>query len=830
METTDDFVEVELPDNEYFHEGVVGLAMDIVADCKMVVETVNGINTEMEPDTTDTTDAIKETFVQAIKRVPQSAARLVDMTHQFIRENAAFYLDDQQYLDLFKILQANTRAVKESVLLLLRLATVSVWTTKSAATTAKTQGQLETYCKNVALAIKKVIGAADQLRLMQEQEEEGLIEEEAEELARLVMDKTVQLARAGSAAVKELVEATYQLQDREHFVVAVKSTLQAITPFVDFGAALSLREADALRKAAFDFLTAAKAAFQAQNDDASFARLESAKDGLAEAMRATVLAARAINTEDIVRNQLAPADAFDDGADEAEEEEAEEPYLAPAPVRPAAAAASSPLLIGARQSAPPGALAHRLAPPASNGATGFRKQTRTQNSLPPVMNTTMQLQQRQQQTLHSEGEDGPGNADKMRHTTMTGQHINQIQLLRQHLQLPPSEAQAVVKRGTVRRKVAARKSEEPLAVDMARYEAEIKKIEFLQRFMRKWLRISKFRNTALNFLTAPESERLRKRNMAFREIVCTERGYVNNLEELEKRIISPLKASSHSFISEKEVGVLFSNLESITCLNIQILELMEERIEQWPCEGRFADIFIEKAPVLRLYTDYLNNYDRQMTVLTELEKKPAFIQFIKACKAKMNLGNYLILPVQRLPRYEILLEGLKRYTSEEHVDYPNIIAALDKVKELNSHVDKKKKDEDNRRAIQEIQKAVSGAPTLFVAHRQFIRGGLVDVLAGKKKEKFYVYLFTDILLLTKAKVKTVVPGAARPKSKLKDLIYLKDGPFSASAMSLDGSSALRLVGGRKEFLFCFSSDTERDGWQRDIDTVLREEGWKKIFY
>jgi hypothetical protein len=216
--------------------------------------------------------------------------------------------------------------------------------------------------------------------------------------------------------------------------------------------------------------------------------------------------------------------------------------------------------------------------------------------------------------------------------------------------------------------------------------------------MRKWLRISKFRNTALNFLTAPESERLRKRNMAFREIVCTERvrtrirlsslpgvlwhllfvarsplfhfvcvisallapfspvtctnrfhaqhvnkkGYVNNLEELEKRIISPLKASSHGFISEKEVGVLFSNLESITCLNIQvrttiwegggggedrgslsvghiytqILELMEERIEQWPREGRFADIFIEKAPVLRLYTDYLNNYDRQVRLFS----------------------------------------------------------------------------------------------------------------------------------------------------------------------------------------------------------------------
>lgn len=32
--------------------------------------------------------------------------------------------------------------------------------------------------------------------------------------------------------MKELVEATYQLQDQEHFVFTVKSTLQALTPFV----------------------------------------------------------------------------------------------------------------------------------------------------------------------------------------------------------------------------------------------------------------------------------------------------------------------------------------------------------------------------------------------------------------------------------------------------------------------------------------------------------------------------------------------------------------------------------------------------------------------
>jgi len=99
-------VELELPDNEYFHEGVVELAMDIVADCKQVVETVYGINVvpggadgdpHYQTQASDT-DAMKETFVQAVKRVPQSAVRLVEMSHQFIRENAAFYLDDARYL------------------------------------------------------------------------------------------------------------------------------------------------------------------------------------------------------------------------------------------------------------------------------------------------------------------------------------------------------------------------------------------------------------------------------------------------------------------------------------------------------------------------------------------------------------------------------------------------------------------------------------------------------------------------------------------------------------------------------------------------------------
>ncbi len=88
---------VELPDNDYFYEGVVGVAMEIVADCKQVVEVVNVINAENESNEPNT-EQMKETFTQAVKRIPTSSAKLVDLTQKFVKENEEFYVDDPDFV------------------------------------------------------------------------------------------------------------------------------------------------------------------------------------------------------------------------------------------------------------------------------------------------------------------------------------------------------------------------------------------------------------------------------------------------------------------------------------------------------------------------------------------------------------------------------------------------------------------------------------------------------------------------------------------------------------------------------------------------------------
>jgi hypothetical protein len=60
-----------------------------------------------------------------------------------------------------------------------------------------------------------------------------------------------------------------------------------------------------------------------------------------------------------------------------------------------------------------------------------------------------------------------------------------------------------------------------------------------------------------------------------------------------------------------------------------------------------------------------------------------YLQTLEAVPAvrrrRQPLESYLILPVQRIPRYQMLLSDLVKHTSPEHPDYHNLLTAQAKV-------------------------------------------------------------------------------------------------------------------------------------------------------
>jgi len=125
--------------------------------------------------------------------------------------------------------------------------------------------------------------------------------------------------------------------------------------------------------------------------------------------------------------------------------------------------------------------------------------------------------------------------------------------------------------------------------------------------------------------------------------------------------------------------------------------------------------------------------------------------------------SLLILPVQRIPRYCLLLREMLKHTWDGHVDYPDLEHSLLKMEEVASYLNNKKADADNIAIVNEIWNNISGNYDLS-PDRRFVKEDIFKINAEKSDKMRKLYLFNDIIILTK-------PNKIFKKSKEKvDLI------------------------------------------------------------
>ncbi len=195
-------------------------------------------------------------------------------------------------------------------------------------------------------------------------------------------------------------------------------------------------------------------------------------------------------------------------------------------------------------------------------------------------------------------------------------------------------------------------------------------LQVLTRFkalLRSVVMRRRFRKVAMDFKSHKASLVMRLRNESLREILSSEQKYVDSLQlaidEFQRPMLR-LAASRQNarVVSRSEVTDIFSTLEIIVELNRGLLTELKERLGQWPSVQRFGDLFIRMSPILRLYSGYVRNFDvAQRTLLEKRETSSAFVEFLEEAEKRTgghHLESYLIMPIQRIPRYQMLLSGL----------------------------------------------------------------------------------------------------------------------------------------------------------------------------
>ncbi|XP_035715204.1 uncharacterized protein LOC110859364 isoform X2 [Folsomia candida] len=187
--------------------------------------------------------------------------------------------------------------------------------------------------------------------------------------------------------------------------------------------------------------------------------------------------------------------------------------------------------------------------------------------------------------------------------------------------------------------------------------------------------------------TFKEGQRLK----VAKELLETERKYCHTLRTIQETFAQPLKNSG--VLSLKDINTLFP--EEVFCLHekhCQLLSQLEERIASWKSQPRIGDI-LERftngkgSNVLRLYTNYVNDFPEVLKTFHKLcRSSREFTHFLKSSLEHptcggLDLGAFLLSPVQRMPRYILLLKQIIKYTEPTHPDFHDITTCLDRLRD-----------------------------------------------------------------------------------------------------------------------------------------------------
>ena len=288
-----------------------------------------------------------------------------------------------------------------------------------------------------------------------------------------------------------------------------------------------------------------------------------------------------------------------------------------------------------------------------------------------------------------------------------------------------------------------------------------------------------------------------KARAAVLELLSTEQSYADSLHAMVQAYHQELRTEQFKLkpiLPEHDIDAIFGNVEDLMVIADDLRDKLEKRTAETSGDvvPRVGDIMCTIAPVLKLYQKYVSHFERATQRLAECrEKLPQFLAFLdkKTTEGFMPLESFLIMPVQRIPRYKLLLEEIIKHKPDDDEDQPALQQALMKVKSQAEECNEATRRRENIQKLREIQSRFKG---LDIAHpdRRFVREGKLSRVRNRKESaaNCTFYLFDDALMYAEmADIAHV--GVASEALKLKRKFNIGPPPPPGSARHINVSKA-----------------------------------------
>ncbi|XP_071147231.1 uncharacterized protein [Mytilus edulis] len=277
------------------------------------------------------------------------------------------------------------------------------------------------------------------------------------------------------------------------------------------------------------------------------------------------------------------------------------------------------------------------------------------------------------------------------------------------------------------------------------------------------------------FLNSISSQERKIQESMF-EIITSEASYLKSLNILIDTFLKSQEFSAElsdkCVINRQERHVLFSNIGAVREASESFLSDLEARWQKSCLLSDVCDIiYLHGINKFECYVCYCSNQTFQERAIQELVKRQEFNEALRRIERSpecqgLPMTSFLLLPMQRITRLPLLVDAICHRLSpgtERHKSASRALDALSRVvKKCNEGARRMQQTEQMCLVVQNLEFKVKEIP-LISASRYLVKQGELTRLVtetssrlpfgkGKpSKQSIYLYLFSDLLLVSKKK-------------------------------------------------------------------------------
>ncbi|XP_077120576.1 neuroepithelial cell-transforming gene 1 protein isoform X1 [Ranitomeya variabilis] len=241
-----------------------------------------------------------------------------------------------------------------------------------------------------------------------------------------------------------------------------------------------------------------------------------------------------------------------------------------------------------------------------------------------------------------------------------------------------------------------------------------------------------------------------KRQEAIFEMTRGEKDLIEDLKLARKAYHDPMLKLS--IMSEEELAHIFGDLDAYIPLHEEFLTKLGEATRPDGTVEHIGPILVNWLPRLNAYKGYCSNQLAAKALLDQKKLDRRVQDFLQRClespfSRKLDLWSFLDIPRSRLVKYPLLLKEILRHTPKDHPDVKSLEQALFLILGVLADINLKKGESECQYYIDKLEYLDDKQRDLRIeSSKSLLCHG---ELKNKNGHKLYLFLFQDILVLTR---------------------------------------------------------------------------------